>query len=87
MPCHAQQKKILSHHVVIAAQCLFDEGGDAGEKGVEAPVLAEMGKHDGPHVRRGQNLEPRSGNLHLKGENCIPYITGYLCEHDIYTIM
>ena len=49
---------------MVTAECLFDEGWNAGKQSVEAPVVAEVCYHDAPHVGRGEYVVPWSANLH-----------------------
>lgn len=46
-------------------QLASHEGGELGEEGVEAPVLAEVRRHYGPHRRRRHEAAPRAARRRL----------------------
>ena len=54
-----------AYDIVAATKSLLDKCWDAGEKGVESPVGAEVDYRDPPNWRRCEYTEPRSALVSL----------------------
>ena len=49
-----------THNIPVATEGLLDKGWNAGEQGIESPIVAKVSYNNCPHCGRRQDVVPRS---------------------------